>query len=216
MTPLSGPCPKPAPRRPGPPKIIDFSSKLNTKSLKTHTSEFSVCSWRNICGGFGTPRWRQVPHSTFFSFGCELTERITHVRVLTGNDSHALYTPSLVRIFCTLLGADGTSLDVLRKQLGIPSSPASPQPLPLQPSSLSYSHTPTLGWGTTLRHWTFTFYTLVRATHLPSRSSPHKPSLAKERSIASIYQVVRYLAVFACMHLRMFFCYFLSFCWFFQ
>ena len=96
-----------------------------------------------LCATFeenlGTPGWRQVLHSTFFSFACELTGRITRVGVLTGIDPHALCTPSLSCTFCTLLGADSTSLDVLRKQLGILSSPVSPQPLPLQPLSLSLS-----------------------------------------------------------------------------
>ena len=101
---------------------------------------------------------------------------------------HTLHTLSWLH-FLQLLGADGKSLDVLRTQIGIPSSPASPQPLPLQPISLSLSlfQTPTWGVGTTLTHWAFTCYPLVRATHPPSRPSPHKPSLAKERTILSVY-----------------------------
>ena len=51
---------------------------------------------------------------------------------------HTLHTLSWLH-FLQLLGADGKSLDVLRTQIGIPSSPASPQPLPLQPISLCLS-----------------------------------------------------------------------------
>jgi len=120
----------------------------------------------------------------FFSFACELTARVTRVGVLTGIDPHALCTLFLGCTFCTLLGADGTSLDVFRKQLGILISPASPQPLPLQPSSpslslsLSLYHTPTWGVGTMITHWAFTCYAGVRTTNPPSRSPfpPAKPS----------------------------------------
>ena len=50
-----------------------------------------------------------------------------------------------------------------------------------------------------LAHLAVTFRTLVRVTHHPSRSPPHKPSLATEQTIASIYQVVR-KPHFLCMH----------------
>ena len=39
----------------------------------------------------------------------------------------------------------------------------------------------------TLAHLVFTFCTLGRATHPPSRSLPHQPSLAREQTITSIY-----------------------------
>ena len=91
----------------------------------------SLCSLRNMCGELGSPRWRQVAHHF----------ALTLVGVLTGTDSHALCAPSCGCTFCTPLGPDDTSLDVLRKQLSIASDLAPPHPLPTpsHPSGLSLS-----------------------------------------------------------------------------
>ena len=153
---------------------------------RTLTVLSSLCSLRNMCGELGSPRWRQVAHHF----------ALTLVGVLTGTDSHALCAPSCGCAFCKLLGPDGTSLDVLRKQLSIASSLAPPHPLPTpsQPSglSLSLSCAPlSLRRGTTLGHLVSMFYTSVWATHSPRRSPSHKPSLAIEHTIARIYQDVR-------------------------
>ena len=124
------------------------------------------------------------------------------IHLLHVGAAHSSPDPLLFRTLCSslastfhmLLGSAGTSLDVVRISLGIASSPMCPQPLPT-PShlsglslSLSLSFPPLhLRRGTTLRHLVFTFYTSVWATHSPNRSPPHKPSLATEHTIASIY-----------------------------